>query len=309
MKLRRIFLATTMLLTSVAAVSQQSDASFRRPAVQSDAPFTPSSIGPGDLLQIHVFHTPELDTQARVDSDGMVVLPLIGAFHVAGLTAQQAGQQIRKLLSDANYISNLDVTVFVAENATQRVSILGEVKNPGSIPLSGRMRLLDVISAAGGLVPTSSGAVTISHRDETGKAQTLRVNGPLATMTNPEVRPGDTIMAEKAGIVYVVGSVNRPGGFVLEGGKKVTLLQALALAEGSTGTAVLRHARLIRNVNGERKMIDIDLKALLRGKGVKDEQMQDDDILFIPNSVMKDVLRSGIHGAMDIAAGASIYHL
>jgi polysaccharide export outer membrane protein len=298
-----------MLLTSVGAVSQQSDASFTRPVLQSDAPFTPSSIGPGDLLQIHVFHTPELDAQARVDSDGMVVLPLIGAVHAAGLTAQQAGQQIRKLLSDANYINNLDVTVFIAENATQRVSVLGEVKNPGSIPLSGRMRLLDVISAAGGLVPTSSGTVTITHFDQPGNVQTLRVNGPLATMDNPEVRPGDTIMAEKAGIIYVVGSVNKPGGFVLEGGKKVTLLQALALAEGSTSTAVLRHARLIRNVSGERKMIDIDLKAVLRGNLVKDEQMQDDDILFIPNSVIKDVLTGGIHGAMDMAAGVSIYHL
>jgi polysaccharide export outer membrane protein len=298
MRVSRTFLAITLSLISAVAVSQQSDAAF-----------PPSAIGPGDLLQIHVFHTPELDTQARVDNAGIVVMPLIGSVHLAGLTPAQAGQQIRKLLSDANYVSNLDVTVFVAENATQRVSVFGEVKNPGSIPLSGRMRLLDVISAAGGLVPTSSGAVTINHRDQAGEAQTLRVNGPLATMTNPEVMPGDTIMAEKAGIVYVVGSVNRPGGFVLEGGKKVTLLQALALAEGSTSTAVLRHARLIRNVSGERKMIDIDLKAVLRGKGVKDEQMQDDDILFIPNSVIKDVLRSGIHGAMDMAAGVSIYHL
>lgn len=296
MNLRRMLLVITILTTSAALSQQHASTSLAYP------------IGPGDLLHIYVFHTPELDTQARVDNDGMVVMPLIGAIHVGGLTTEQADKEIATLLKDANYINNLDVTVFVQENATQRVSVLGEVKNPGSIPLSGRMRLLDVISAAGGLIPTSSGAVTITHRDQPETAETLRINGPLKNMANPEIQPGDIIMAERAGIVYVVGSVNKPGGFVLENGKTVTLLQALALAEGNTHSAVLGNARLIRNVNGERKMIHVDLKAMLK-KGTEDQQMQNDDILFIPNSTLKEVLRGGAQGAIDFAAGVSIYHL
>ena len=170
------------------------------------------------------------------------------------------------------------------------------------------MRLLDVISAAGGLQPSSSGIVSISHRDRPSEAKTIRITGPLASIENPDIKPGDTIKVERAGIVYVVGGVNRPGGFVLDGGKTVTLLQALALAEGPVKTAKLGSASLIRSSNGQATNTPVNLKDVLHSK-IPDQVLQPDDILVIPSSTVREVLRAGAQGAMNIAAGMAIYHL
>jgi polysaccharide export outer membrane protein len=168
--------------------------------------------------------------------------------------------------------------------------------------------LLDVVAAAGGLLPTASGVLFITHKDKPNQAEEVHVHGSLAGIQNPVVMPGDTILAQKAGIFYVVGGVNKPGGFVLDDGRSVTLLQALALAEGNLTTAALGKSLLIRTVNGERQSIPVNMKALLRNHGT-DQKLQDNDILFIPDSAAKEIMKSGIQGAIEIATGVSIYHL
>jgi polysaccharide export outer membrane protein len=265
-------------------------------------------ISPGDLLQIKVFRTPDLDTQARVDSEGLITMPLIGAIHVAGLDTNHAAKEIEEQLTKANLIRNLPVTVFVSENATQKASVIGEVKTPGQVPLAGEVRLLDVLATAGGLLPTASGVISIAHKDRPKEVEEVHIHGTLAGIENPTIMPGDTLLAEKAGIVYVVGGVNKPGGFVLQDGKAVTLLQALALAEGNLSTASLSKSLLIRTVNGQRQAIPVNLKALLRNHG-DDQRLQDNDILFIPDSATKEIMKSGIQGVIEIATGVSIYRL
>jgi polysaccharide export outer membrane protein len=170
------------------------------------------------------------------------------------------------------------------------------------------MRLLDAISAAGGLQPTSAGVVSISHRSDPAPAKTYRVNGPLAGNENPEIQAGDTIQAEKAGIVYVVGAVNRAGGFVMENGKSVTVLQALSLASGATSFAKLKNACLIRTVDGNKTMIPVDVKALL-SDSTKDQQMTPDDILFIPNNNFREAMRNYTQAAVSGVVGLAIYHI
>jgi polysaccharide export outer membrane protein len=265
------------------------------------------TVGPGDMLQVKVFQTPDLDTQARVDNAGLVPLPLIGSFHVAGLTAAQAGEEISQAYSKAGYIKGLGVTVLVAENASERVSVLGQVKNPGSIPYVPHMRLLDVIATTGGLETKSGGLVSISHRDGSAP-KTYRVTGPMAQIENPVIQPGDTVQAETAGIVYVVGAVNRSGGFVLEDGKTVTLLQAIALAEGPVNTAKLKHASLIRTKDGTQTTIPINVSDLLHNKAT-DQAMEPNDILFIPGDRVKEVIRNVGGTAISMAGAAAIYHI
>lgn len=278
------------------------------PGIPNGLAFGSTMLGPGDLVQVRVFRTPDLDTQARIDNEGMLSMPLIGPTHLAGLNPDQAGQAIREAYSKKDYIQDPGVTVLVLENASQRASVLGEVRNPGSIPLSPHMRLLDAISAAGGLLNTSAGVVSISHRNDPAPAKTYRISGTLAGSENPEIQAGDTIQAEKAGIVYVVGAVNRAGGFVMENGKSITVLQALSLASGATTFAKLKSACLIRTVDGNKTMIPVNVKALL-SDGTKDQPMTPDDILFIPNNNFREGMRTYTQAAVSGAIGLAIYHI
>jgi polysaccharide export outer membrane protein len=264
-------------------------------------------IGAGDLLQIAVFGAPDFDKVVRVSSSGEVSLPFIGSVRLAGLTTRQAEKLLEKTLLDGGYFADPQVSVFEKEYETQGISVAGEVQKPGIYPMLGSHRLFDVISAAGGTTPKAGNQVSISHRDASQPAQTLMLagNGSDSTVNNPEVLPGDTVVVQKAGIVYVVGDVRTPGGFVMDK-PVVTVLQALALAQGTNTTAKLDRARLIRRTGNQREDVPIALKKILASKS-PDINMQADDILFVPNSSAKSALHRGLEAIVQTATGVVIY--
>lgn len=280
----------------------QSDPSAGRNAAQS------SLIGQGDVLEITVFDTPELDTRVRVSDDGSIDMALVGNIHVAGQLPQDAAQVISKKLQETNMVKSPAVNVFVSEFAFNRVSVLGEVKSPATFAVVGQMRLLDVVSQAGGLLPSASGLVTIAHRDAPDRPKTfvLSDQSQSATMDNPPILPGDTVIAQKAGIVYILGGVVRPGGFVIELNQKLSLLRAMALAEGPAPGAVLRKAVLLRTVDNQRQEIPVDLKALLH-RQANDLQLQHDDILYVPVNHARAGFREGFASITSAAAYAAVY--
>lgn len=275
------------------------------------APSAPSPdlhIGVGDLLQISVFGAPDFDRQVRVSSSGEVTLPLLGPVHLAGLTAAEAEKLVEKKLVDGGFFNDPHVSVFAREYQTQGVSVLGEVTKPGIYPMLGSHRLFDVISAAGGMTPKAGNEVTVTHREGNKGVEnvTLKGNGSDSTKNNPDVLPGDIVVVQKAGIVYVVGDVHMPGGFVMDK-PQVTVLQVLAMAQGANPTAKLDGARLIRNSGGQRTEVPIALKKILSSKA-PDVTLQADDILFIPNSAAKSAFRRGMEAVVQAAVGVAIYH-
>jgi len=264
-------------------------------------------ISAGDLLDLNVFDTPELSTKLRVDEHGAVTLPVAGALPVQGLTAEQAGQAIEARFREMNILKDPHVSVTVLEYATQGVTVLGEVKNPGVYPLLGAHGLLDLISAAGGETTSAGKAVTVIHRDDPNHSVIVKIESkPGSTAAfNVDVRPGDTVMVSHAGIVYVVGDVGKPGGFLIENNDRLTVLQALALAQGTNRTASLNHAKLIRKTDAGREELPIPLKKILANKA-PDPMLADSDILFIPSSTAKNALRD-VESALPAAAGAAVY--
>ena len=124
-----------------------------------------------------------------------------------------------------------------------------------------------------------------------------------------DIRPGDTIVVSKAGIVYVLGEVGKPGGFLIENSDRLTILQAVALAQGTTRTASLDRTKLIRKTNGNvaRSETQIPLKKILADKS-EDQFLADGDILFVPTSGPKNALRD-VESILPSAAGAAIYHV
>ena len=266
-------------------------------------------IGAGDLVEMSVFDTPELSGKLRVSNTGDVILPLVGALHLQGLTAGEAQTMIRQKFIAGGFLKDPQVTVFISEYATQNVSIVGEVHKPGIYPAFGAHRLLDYLSLAEGLTPLAGTAIVITHAGHPDQPQPVKITAGAAPQpeNNPEILPGDTIFVERTGIIYVVGDVARPGGFPMDHDGQLTILQAVALAQGTNDTAAKGSARLIRTTPQGRQELPINLKKILTAKAT-DLAMQDNDILFVPSSVAKSTWK-GIESALPAAAGASIYRI
>jgi polysaccharide biosynthesis/export protein len=263
----------------------------------------------GDLVAVGVYNVPELTTKARVSSKGEIYLPLIDYVHVTGLTAEEAEGLIQKRLSDGGFVKNPHVTLFVDQYASQGASVLGEVTRPGVYPVPGQQRLFDLISAAGGFTEKAGRSIAVTHRDQPDKTITIPLSRNVTD--NPEsnipVLPGDTIIVRKADLVYVVGDVGRPSGFLMDSGR-LTVLQAIALAGGTTRTANLGGARIIHRGPGGPSETPVELKKILKAKA-PDVTMQADDILFVPTSTAKVVTGRVMEAAMQAATAASIVAL
>jgi len=261
----------------------------------------------GDLLEITTFDTPELSGKFRVDSRGDVSLPIGGAVRVLGLTAEQTAVAVERFLRDRDILKNPHVTVLVLEYATQGVNVMGEVKQPGIYPLTGKHGVLDFISIAGGLTPYASQSVSITHNTPPWDMVTVNLAGPRGDSleNDVEVQPGDRIVVLRAGVVYVIGDVGKPGGYVIEGKDNVTVIQALALAQGMNRTAK-SNGFLIRNAPGGRTQTQLALNKILVNQA-PDPKLQDGDIVFVPVSGAKDWSNKGVSAALQMAVGMVIY--
>ena len=243
----------------------------------------------GDLVEISVFGVPDLSTKTRISGSGDVYLPLIDYVHVAGLTTDEAQQLIQKRLEDGGFVRGPHVSIFVNESASQAITMVGEVSRPGSYPAIGERRLFDLISAAGGFTEKAGRIVTIEHHGDPGQKVELQLSSNnLAedTQENVDIYPGDLIIVSRAGIVYVVGDVQRPAGFLVSEDNALSVLKALALAGGGTRTAALNKARILRQTPNGVQEIPVSLKKILYAKG-PDVALVKGDILFIPGSAAK----------------------
>jgi polysaccharide biosynthesis/export protein len=276
--------------TPVLGETPQSSTGKDSPAAQSSHLLANSNVklGPGDLIEISVFGVPDLSTKERVSGSGDLYLPLIDYVHVADLTTDEAQELIQKRLEDGGFVRGPHVSIFVDESASQAVTVVGEVNHPGSYPAIGERRLFDFISAAGGLTDKAGRSVTIEHRDgDTDHKVDLELSANFAddTKNNVEIQPGDMIIVSRAGIVYVVGDVNHPSGFLIED-NALTVLKALALAGGGTRTSALNKTRILRQTPNGVQEIPINLKKVLYAKA-PDMALVKGDVLFIPGSAGK----------------------
>ena len=275
---------------------------------QSASPM-PAPIAAGDLLDVSEVHTPEFRTLARVSPAGTVTLPMIHEVQIGGLDEQGAAHAIENALLAQGFLLHPQVTVLVTSYAGQDVSVLGEVVRPGVYPYTLHHRLLDLISAAAGLAPSAGRLVNIFHRDDakTPHPVVLDPSGTdTATDHNPELAPGDTVQVSRAGLVYVVGDVQRPGGFPVDPAQGLTVEQALALAWGATPNAAVTKALLIREQKGSRTITTLNLKRMLHGQD-PDQPVHDRDILFVPDSVAKNLWNKTLESALQSAVGVTIY--
>lgn len=267
-------------------------------------------IGPGDLLRITVLRESELDQKVRVLDSGEIALQLAGTVVVQGLTPAEAAARIAAKYRDGNFLLHPEVSVLVEEYATQTVTVLGQVGHPGTVRLTAPRTLIDVLSLAGGFNEYADRHVVVERRARDGQpAERVRAYLPNraeeALNADILIRPGDTVLVPKAGIVYVLGDVARPGGYVMQYDSKLTVLQAIALASGASKTASERKARLVRSVDGRPVSIDLPLRDMERGRE-PDVALEANDIVYVPFSAMRN-LSLGLANITAAASSALIY--
>ena len=263
-------------------------------------------LGVGDLIEINVYGVPDLSTKVRISVSGDVYLPLIDYVHLASLTTDEAQELIQKRLEDGGFVRGPHVSIFVNESASQAITLVGEVNRPGAYPAIGERRLFDLISAAGGLTDKAGRNVTIEHQGSPGQKVELQLSANMAedTQDNVDVFPGDTIFVSRAGIVYVVGDVNRPSGFRIED-NTLTVLKALALVGGGTRTSALSKTRILREGPNGTQEIPVNLKKILYAKA-PDMALVKGDVLFIPGSAAKTAAYRGAEAALAMSTTLAV---
>jgi polysaccharide export outer membrane protein len=322
---------------SEAQVRQTEEAPVARKQLQTMKAPVPAGedyvIGPDDLLNVYVLDVPELSRDYRVTTTGMITLPVLATpLNAAGLTLSQFSAQLSQDLKAQGLVSDPHITMSVVQSSSHTVAITGAVKRPQIYPVLSRTTLLDLLSQAEGLADDAGNTAIVRRGDIAMRAlrlenATAHGSGQITTENtltidlkqlldsgdpslNVSIYPGDRITVPPVGIVYVVGAVNKPGGFAMKASTHgMTVLQAIALAEDTKGTAVRSHTVIIRNdpqAQEGRKQIPVDLKAILRGKSA-DPVLQAEDILFVPDSAGKRAFSRGIESVVQAATGVAIY--
>lgn len=232
-------------------------------------------IGPQDVLAITVYDHADLSGSFTVDAGGALTFPLIGRVPAAGLGLRELEDELQKRLADG-FLKHPQVTATVEQYRSQRIFVMGEVRSPGTYPLSGEMTILEAIARAGGMSPQAAEEVLVVRPldgkqagplapDATDGSTIARVNvreiqeGALSK--NVELRGGDTVVVLRAQAVYVFGQVRTPGAYAVETG--MTVLQALSLAGGVTDRGSTGRINIVRTVDGRKKEIKVKLSDLV----------------------------------------------
>ena len=252
------------------------------PAAQPAADYV---IGPPDVLTIQVFEQQDLAGKYTVESDGSLTFPLIGRIKAGGLTLRAFEDELKRQLADG-YFKNPSVSVSVEQYRSQRLFVMGEVRQPGPVALTGGMTLIEALARAGSTLPTSSGEVAIVRApqgtpngplkpDQEGVSEIFRASirdlesGTLSQ--NLQLRDGDTVFVPRAESVYVFGHVRNPGAYGVQ--KNTTVLQALSLAGGLTENAAMNRIQIIRIENGQKR--EMKVKALT-------DKVRPEDTIIVP---------------------------
>ena len=296
-------------------------------------------VSPEDLLDINVLDVPEVSRTYRVSSNGFLTLPLLPEpVPAAGDTLDQLSHVITAKFRDAGMINNAQVTISLRETRLNTVLVSGEVKAPQAYAVFGPTRLLEVLVKAGGLLPEAGNDAIITRGEigqkadivesaqtgnpnpsTKGQSFTLDIHDLVETgagKANILLYPGDRMTVQRAALVYIMGAVNRPGGYVLnEDRQHLTVLKALAMAGDVTGVAKKARISVLRRDPAgpaeKRDEILVNYKAMVKGQ-IADMLLKPDDILYVPESgrlkAMRTTVNSLVAAATNSGPALAIYH-
>lgn len=273
-KLHLFFLMVCALVGLSSAGAQQGSTGYR--------------IGPKDLIDIQVLEEPDASSEVRVQADGTITLPLIGTLSVEGRTTAQVSREIQEFL-EKDLLQRATVTVRVVEFRSRPISVIGAVNTPGNLQFSGRWRLIEALTAAGGLSPEHGNTIYVMRRSENGLSAQLQI--PVDELMlrgsrtlNIPIYSGDLINVSPAieVRVYCLGEVNRPGAVTFKDSERITLLTAIANAGGPTDRAGKR-ALIRRETADGQEEIEVHLREIIDGRR-PDVDLKAGDVIVVKES-------------------------
>jgi polysaccharide export outer membrane protein len=264
-------------------------------------------LGPEDLIDIEVFQVEELKKTIRINAGGSIKLPVVGKLKVSGLTVPELEETVEDKLS--NYIQNPEVSVFIKEFRSQRITLLGAVKKQQVYTVTGQNYLLDIISRADGLSEDAGEICYVQRKKETIIIDMRGLLYEGDTRLNIPVFGGDVVYIPRGGTIFVSGAVEGPGSYPVKG--KLTLTQAIAMAKDFKEYAKKGEIQIYRDIGkGERQVIGVDYDRIME-ENSSDVMLQDKDVVFVPASGVKRAVYGVLKsfrwvvnvGSVDIGAG------
>jgi polysaccharide export outer membrane protein len=266
-------------------------------------------IQPGDLLSVNVYDAPEFSSSYRVDPTGALTLPYCGKVNLQGLTLQEAALRLEAALKEGQILVRPQVNVDVMQYAGQFVTVMGEVNSPGRVSLIAPTMLGEILAQVGGVTPLAGARIKIRHGvDDAAPEVEVAYSRSLGNReaANTMLRPGDSVVVPRAGIIYVLGAVTKPGGYLMEEDGMLNIAEALALSGGTLPQAKTGGLRVIRR-NPDGTVLDFPVSYNAIAKGTQTPLLlQARDIVYVPMSKTKMALYS-TSGIMASAAGAAVY--
>jgi polysaccharide export outer membrane protein len=326
---RTLVICVTLLTISTAVAAQQANHSLVRPksikttTAPATKTFTPTPvsapaadryrIGPGDVLEVRLYKLPDLSRESiRVEEAGTIRMPLINEeIQAACRTENELAKDIASRYLPL--MRNPQVDVFIKEYNSRPVAVIGAVNTPGRFQLQRRIRLLDLLSYAGGPAERAGGNIQVVHGAPLAACETRMSGKPTDAMgigvfklrdtlagnprSNPYIRPGDVITVLEFEQIYVVGNVIKPSGFPLK--ERITLSQAIAMAGGTLPDSQNDRIRITRQnpSNNIQQELIVDLKAITK-RQAPDVVLQPNDIVEVPTANGKRFLRNILEGVV-----------
>jgi polysaccharide export outer membrane protein len=344
-----LVLAPPSRAQAVLETPQQTNERIKALSAASHAPSGDYVVGGGDLLAVEVFDVPELSRDVRVSRTGSIGLPLLPVrLIVNGLTEIQVQQKIAEVLEANGLVSHPQVNVSVKEKKSKPITIVGAVAHPMVYSADRPVTLLEVLAEAGGISNDAGDTVIVSRPDQSATAETsgeppeitpadlagapVPVTAPASpapaplnntitinlnqlleagdSRSNIPLQGGDIVTVPHAGIVYVLGAVARPGGFVVSNDREqLSTLKALALAGGLSATARKHQAVIIRkDSSGQQHQVMVDLGRVLKQE-TEDVRLQASDVLYVPQSGSRAALIKAVEIGLGIGTAVTIFRV
>ena len=280
------------------------------PTLAAPEDVSKAELVPGTLLSMDVYGVPEMSgVNLRLDANGDASIPTLGAVHLAGSTVLQAQQTVAKALVQAEMLVAPVVQLTLVQFAAGYVSVLGEVQSPGRFQIIAARNLAEVLALAGGETLAAGSDIEVQRTSAT-TGQTLQhvsytPQDDLRVLQNVTVQPGDSVYIRRANVVYVLGAVNKPGGYLMVNGGLLNIYQALSLAGGTTLDAAKNGMYIIRPHDEAFQTIKVPFTKLA-GRRPTDLQLQKNDVLYVPRSGLRVTFLDG-SAILGAAVGGAMY--
>ncbi len=278
--MKKIAVHLTILLLACAGTARAQGTQAKDPAYR---------IGARDLLSVRVDEDEKLNGDRRVTEAGTINLSLIGDVPVAGKTANEAAQVIKRLLEE-KLLQRASVDVQVVEFRSRPISVIGAVKSPGNLGFSGHWTLLEAVAAAGGLAENHGNVVYVLRRADNGLSDQVTI--PLDDLMvrgdariNIPIFPNDLINIPVTVdiTIYCLGEVAKPGALAFKSSERITVLTAIAHAGGLTDRASKKILLKRQAPADGRTEITVDYNRIVAGKE-PDLELRQGDVIVVKES-------------------------